>query len=135
MMCLFRFKRGKDETWFELHERCCFATRKIWMQMGLPSLYERITESMWRAMRYVCDQRPNAVIASLRQVFRWRNSQWWHTTHTEGMRDDPMNHPRWKNKWKWHNRGSVWDKIATDWAGKDDWMGRTKRHQLTRPIL
>ena len=68
------------------------AARKIWIQMELPFLYEIIAESMWRAMEWVCDQRPNAVVASLKQVFRWRSSQWWHSTHAEGMRDDPMNH-------------------------------------------
>ena len=24
------------------------------------------------------------------------------------------------------NRGNVWDKIATDWAGKEDWMSERK---------
>ena len=30
----------------------------------------------------------------------------------------------------WHNRGNVWDKIATEWAGKDDWM-RTRSMKST----
>ena len=109
MMRLFRFKRGKDETWVESHTRCCTDARKIWIKMGLSILHEIIAENLWRAMGWVCDQRPNAVVASLKQVFRWRSSQWWHATHTEGMRDDPMNHTRWKHNWKWHNRGNVWD--------------------------
>ena len=127
--------RGTDETWVESHARCWKAARKIWIQMGLPFLYHLIAESIWRAMGWVCDQRPNALVASLKQVFRWRSSQWWHTTHTEGMRDDPVNHTRWKQKWKWHNRGNVCDKLALDWAGKKK-IGsakeRTKLHQLTR---
>ena len=41
-------------------------SRKIWM--GLPFLYQIIAESMWRAMGWVCDQRPTAVIESLKQV-------------------------------------------------------------------
>ena len=28
------------------------------------------------------------------------------------------------DKWKWHNRQSVWDKIATDLAGDDDWISK-----------
>ena len=32
----------------------------------------------------------------------------------------------WKHKWKWHNRGNVWDNIATDWAGDDDWISKRK---------
>ena len=70
MMRLFRFRRGKDETWVEYHTRCCKAARTIWIQMGLLFLYEMMAESMWRAMGWVCDQRPNAVVASLQQVFR-----------------------------------------------------------------
>ena len=126
MMRLFRFKRVKDETWVEFHTRCCKDARRIWTQMGLTFLYEIIAESLWRAMGWVCDQRPNAVVGSLKQVFRWRSSQWWHTTHTKGMRDDPMNHTRWKHKWKWHNRGKVWDKMASDWAGEEDWISKRK---------
>ena len=29
-------------------------------------------------------------------------------------------HTQWKRKWGWHNRGCVWDKVATEWAG-DAW--------------
>ena len=39
---------------------------------------------------------------------------------------DSMNLTRFKHKWKWHNRGIVWDKIATDWAGDDDWISKRK---------
>ena len=63
MMRLFRFKRGTDETWVEFHIRCCKAARKIWIQMGLPFLNEFIAESMRRAVGWVCDQRPDAVVA------------------------------------------------------------------------
>ena len=57
--------------------------------------------------------------------------------HTEGMRGDPTNQTRWKHKWKWHNRGNVWDKIATGWAGEDDWISnrKNKTSSATRPIL
>ena len=27
----------------------------------------------------------------------------------------PNNHTKWKHTWKLHNRGSVWDKIASEW--------------------
>ena len=82
MMSLFRFKRVKDETWVEYHTRCCRAAKNIWVQMGLPLLYEIIAESMWRAVGRVCGERPNAVIDSVNQVFRWRSSRWWHAIHT-----------------------------------------------------
>ena len=32
------------------------------------------------------------------------------------MQEDPENRTRWKHKWRWHNRGTVWDKMATRWA-------------------
>ena len=43
------------------------------------------------------------------------------------MESDPENYPRWKYKWRWHNRGIVWHKIATEWAGKEDWMSVRKK--------
>ena len=88
MVRWFRFKRGKDETWVEFNTRCCKAARKIWIQMGLLFLYEILAENMWRAMGCVFDQRPNAAIVYLKQVFGWRSSRWWHATHTEGMIED-----------------------------------------------
>ena len=51
--------------------------------------------------------------------------------HTEGMGDDPMNHTKWKHTWKWHIRASVWDKIATDWAGDDDWISKKNKTSST----
>ena len=29
------------------------------------------------------------------------------------------NHARWKHLWRWHDRGCVWDKVATEWARND----------------
>ena len=79
---------------------------KIWVHMRSPFLYEVIEESMWRAMGWVCDERTNAVIDSLKSVFRRRSIR-------QGRLDD------------------VWDKIATDWAGKEHWMSpRKKRYAL-----
>ena len=37
------------------------------------------------------------------------------------MTVEPNSHSRWKHKWRWHNRGCVWDKIASDWAGHEEW--------------
>ena len=99
--------------------------------MRLPFLYEEIAESMWRAMGWECDERTNAVIDSFYSVFRRRSTRWWQSTQTKMMKDDPCNHTKRKHKWRWHNRGNVWDKIATDWAGKEDWMSpRKKRYAL-----
>ena len=42
------------------------------------------------------------------------------------MRDDPCNITRWKRERGRSNRGNVWDKIVTDWAGKEDWMRERK---------
>ena len=33
---------------------------------------------------------------------------------------DPHNHTRWKHHWRWHNRGCVWDKLASEWTGDVD---------------
>ena len=29
--------------------------------------------------------------------------------------------------WGWHNNGCVWDKVATEWAGDEDWACRSER--------
>ena len=42
------------------------------------------------------------------------------------MKGDPDNHTRWKHKWVWHDRGNVWDKIALEWGGEEDWMSAGK---------
>ena len=38
MTRLFRLKQQKDETWVDFHIRTCNMARKIWVQMGLPSV-------------------------------------------------------------------------------------------------
>ena len=43
------------------------------------------------------------------------------------MKVDPNNHTRWKHKIGWHNRGCVWDKIASEWSGKHDWSSKRKK--------
>ena len=73
---LFRFKRQEEETWVDYNARTCGTARKIWIRMGLPFLHEVIAGSMWRAMGWVCDERPNAVINTLRNVYRWRSTSW-----------------------------------------------------------
>ena len=55
---------------------------------------------------------------------------WWQSTQASGMKQDPCNHTRWKHKWVWHNRGCVWDKLATDDAGKEDWISKRKYDAL-----
>ena len=68
---VFRFEK-EDETWANY---CARIARKIWTKMKLPFLSEVIAESMRRAMGCVCDERPNAVINTLKQVFRWRSTK------------------------------------------------------------
>ena len=95
-----------------------------WVNMELPFLSEVIAESVWRGKGCDCDERPNAVINPLKQVLRWRSTKWWQSAQASGMKSDPYNHTRWKHECGWHNRGCVWDKLATEWAGKEDWTGK-----------
>ena len=44
-----------------------------WVQMGLPFLYAVNAENVWRAMGCFCDDRSNAVVDSLKRVFKARN--------------------------------------------------------------
>ena len=48
-------------------------------------------------MGWVCDERPNAVTNTLRQV-----SKWWQCTRASGMQSDPHDHTRWKHTCGWH---------------------------------
>ena len=68
------------------------------------------TLSVWSDRRkYVeshgmgCDGRPNAVIDTLKSVFRWRSTKWWQPTQARGMKDDPAG-----NISVGGNRGCVW---------------------------
>ena len=45
------------------------------------------------------------------------------------MKNDPYNHTRRKHKWSWHNCGCIWDKVAVEWAGDEDWTCRRERYQ------
>ena len=42
---------------------------------------------------------------------------------------DPNNHTRWKHTWRWHNRGSVWNRIPSEWAGAEERSDRRRRCQ------
>ena len=114
MTRLFRLKRQKDETWVEYRTRACNMARKIWVQMGLPFLCKKCSESMWRAIVWVCDEKVNTVSYSLKKVCKWRSTRWWHSLHTRLMKEDPENRIRWKHKLRWHNRGNVWDKMEEE---------------------
>ena len=55
---------------------------------------------------------------------------------TEMMERDPGNHTKWKHKWRWHNRGNVWDKIAKEWADEEDWMrARDRKNTHTHMVI
>ena len=64
-------------------------------------------------MAWICDRRPDAILKT------------WITSMSGGARSGggprkqwtPNNHTRWKHKWRWHDRGCVWDKRASEWAG------------------
>ena len=99
MSRLFRIKRHKEETWVGYHTRTCNMARKVWIQMGWPFLYEVIAESMWRTVGWAYDERSNAVINTLKKVYRWRSTRWWHSLQTEMMERDSANHTKWKHKW------------------------------------
>ena len=137
MMSLFRFKTGNDKTWVDFHTRSCEDARKIWIKLGLRFLFATIAESLRRAIGSVCDQKPNAVIDSLKQVFWWRNSRWWHAIHTEGVKDDPQDHT-W-TKHEWCGTIEVMSGTRSPQTGLVERIGsakgRNENHSLTRQHL
>ena len=36
---------------------------------------------------------------------------------------------------KWHNRGNVWDTIATEWAGEDEWISKRRNETSSAVVL
>ena len=53
MMRLFRFKRGKDETWVEFHTRCCKAARKNGYRWADPFCMKQLLKAcgeLWDGM-------------------------------------------------------------------------------------
>ena len=131
MTKVFRLKKQKEETWVEHQTGMSIMARKVWENMKLPFLYENISESMWHAMGWLCDEKTNAVIDSLMEVNKWRCTTWWQSLHTSTMKEDPENRTRWKHKWEVAQSRDVWDKMATCWAGKKDWMtARKERNWL-----
>ena len=127
MTKLFRLKRQKEEAWVEYQTRTSIMAKKIWVQMKRPFLYEKNAEIMWRTMVWACNEKENAVIFFLKKMYKWRSTTWWQSLHKRMMKDDPENQTRWKHQWRWHNRGNVWDKMASCWAGKKDWMIARKK--------
>ena len=73
--------------------------RNIWVKMKFPFLYEKVAESMWRAMGWACNEKESAVIETLKKVYRWRSTRWWYAPHTKMMKEDAENGTRWKHKW------------------------------------
>ena len=49
-------------------------------------------ESIWRAMVWVGDKEENAVIDSLKKVYKWTSTRWWQSLHTRMMKEDPETH-------------------------------------------
>ena len=68
-----------------------------------------------------CDTRPKAVLQSLKHTHAWRSTVWWTNTKALNMVVDPNGHTRWRQK-----RGCVWDKIASEWAGMEEWSEKRK---------
>ena len=106
-------ERKEDEMWAIYGTRAARVAMKIWAKMNLPFLSEVIAESLWRAMGWVCDERPDAVINTSKQVFKWRSTKLRQSTEAIETKN-PYNHTRRKHKWGWHHRGCVWDKVAAE---------------------
>ena len=116
MSRLFRVKKRKRWTGAWLLHESLKECQKILVKMNLLFLSSVIAEGMCTAMGWFFYERRNAVIHTLRQVFKWRSTKWWQSTTAFEMKNDPYNHTRWNHKWGRHIWGCVWDKLAY-------WMG------------
>ena len=62
----------------------------------------------------------SAVLETLRHFVQWRSTCWWSNTKVLGMMVDPNHHTRGQPERRWHNRGCVWDALASEWRGDED---------------
>ena len=117
----FLFKK-EDETWSDYYTRTC----RIGREHGVTFVSEVIAESMWRAMGWVCDDRPNAAVDNLKHVFQMETYEMVavHASIRDGK--EPAQPHEVETEVVWPNRGYFWDKLATEWAGKEDWMSKRK---------
>ena len=92
--------------------------------MRLPFLNEIVAESTCRAMglKQNCgtDDLDTRVRMEKNEVVEGYKSS---------ARVDPNDHTRWKHMSRWHNRGCVWDHIASEWSGEEEWSVKRKRCQ------
>ena len=81
-----------------------------------------------RAMGWVCDERPNAAIHTLKHVFRWRSTKWWRSTQAIRCGKRTRVTSRDGNI---SSGGTIedasGDKLATDWSSKEDWISKGKK--------
>ena len=101
MSRLFASKKEEDETRANYCTRTARVDRKIVVKMHFPFLSEVIVDSIWRLMDWACDERPNAVINTLKQVFRWRSTKWWQSTEVVEMKKKKDPKTRWKHERSW----------------------------------
>ena len=94
MRWVFRFKKEEDETW----ANCCARAARAPKACG-----EQWDGSVMK--------KPNAVIHTLKQVFRWRSTKSWQSTQAVQMKKDPNNHTRWKHMWA----GTTAGVSGTEW--------------------
>ena len=62
---------NEDETLTGYCTRTARAVRTNWKKMKLPFLSEMLAESTWRAMGWISDPKPNAVLMTLKHVCAW----------------------------------------------------------------
>ena len=70
MRRLFSSKKEQGETLPEYYTRTARIARTIWTKMKLRILSGVIAESVWRAMEWACDTKPNKVINTLKHALK-----------------------------------------------------------------
>ena len=121
MTKLFRLKRQKKKRRGSStgQERVLWP-RKHGEQMKLPSLYEKIAESMWRVMGWLCDEKVNASdFQSEKKCTSGRVRDDDNPYTQRIMKEDPKNRTRLEHKWG----GTIVKMCGTRWPH----VGRVKK--------
>ena len=93
-------------------------------KMEPPFLSQMMAVSMWKERDGYAVKDLTQFWKTLKQVFWWNNTCSWKSTKALNTMVDFNTHSGWKQKWIWHNRGGVWDKLASKWARAEEWTER-----------
>ena len=101
------------------------AARIIWKKMS----FQKKIDTRKYVESHGVDIRYRAKCCAADATRRLCSTVWRINTKVLTMMIDLNNHTIWQHRWRWHNRGCVWYKIASEWSGAVEWSEERKKCQ------